>query len=728
MSTTEENPKALDEAVYEIDHDYESEFCMLNDAIFTNKTSIQFVGLNSVINDTGLGAHWIVKIMQSIKIGEAMDRIPFGILDKTITGLGATTLELMNQIRNSIIVVPTKSLAYIKNKIANQIKGEDYSFYVGSSIKDIKRSLKESHIIRYLETNPDQKKKFLVVADSLPLVINAIQAKGVNVYEDYFLMVDEIDTMQTDSVFRPKLETVMDFYFKFNRCNRSVVTATLSDFSNPDINLESKITTVWEKPIQRDIKLIYTNYVDDVAIKLISEFTAQSQEKILIAYNSLDGIFNIIKQLDTELQNDCGILCSERSYDKVRRYLEHSDDEIDESGNLQKRIVFMTCAYFAGIDIMDQCHLISITSHLQPFTYLSTNRLAQIAGRARNGNLSETIIYDIPLQRIPIERPIDDYKKDLIKKAQALAKVINSWREAVLPVPELEPLLNLIDSYVDYHATAKVGNYESTKIIRQNYFSKEFVPAFFNIDAILERWNLANTLYSHKDNIKNELSEYHKVTSIDVYISQEEHDITALTEIKDLNDETRLKTVEEAEIFLQTWSIPTNNQYLDRLCEYNDRKLSSYFKAFRRLFQFIERQRLLEDLKENFENQKKLRNYINSAVFWALDERHPFKLKVLAEFGINDINLSNNGIRITSAQKREKLLESFRSQYSGTHFLTTPSSTDFFKAFFKTRRGSMGRFDVITGLNPRAFEGEPLTRISSSVNILDAFIFPNSQI
>lgn len=36
-----------------------------------------------------------------------MDRIPFGVLNKTITGLGATTLEITNQERDSIIVVPT---------------------------------------------------------------------------------------------------------------------------------------------------------------------------------------------------------------------------------------------------------------------------------------------------------------------------------------------------------------------------------------------------------------------------------------------------------------------------------------------------------------------------------------------------------------------------------------------------------------------------------------------
>lgn len=109
-------------------------------------------------------------------------------------------------------------------------------------------------------------------------------------------------------------------------------------------------------------------------------------EKILIAYNSLDGILNILNMLRNENivnSSDLGILCSERSNDKIKEYLEDTDNVIDEGGHLQKRIVFMTCAYFAGIDILDQCHLITISSHLQPFTYLSTQRMTQIAGRCR---------------------------------------------------------------------------------------------------------------------------------------------------------------------------------------------------------------------------------------------------------------------------------------------------------------------------------------------------------
>ena len=41
------------------------------------------------------------------KLGHAIDYLPHGIIDKTVTGLGGTTLELDCK-RNSIIVEPLK--------------------------------------------------------------------------------------------------------------------------------------------------------------------------------------------------------------------------------------------------------------------------------------------------------------------------------------------------------------------------------------------------------------------------------------------------------------------------------------------------------------------------------------------------------------------------------------------------------------------------------------------
>lgn len=290
----EEKAKSLKKACYELDTDYPSLFSMVNGARFIKKDGVELVTLDMVKDHDGEYSDWTITIEQGQKIGEVMDRIPFGVLNKTITGLGATTLEITNQERDSIIVVPTKSLAYGKYKSANNHFGDGYAFYFGSPIKEIRSAVKPAQVKNYLDSNNQWKKKFLVVADSLPRLIEILDSYNIDVYNSYFLMVDEIDTMQADSAYRPRLEYVMDYYFKFNQKFRSAVSATLNDFSNPKMEYESKIVTRWRENPRRNIDLIYTNYVDDTAVKIITQKLSENTDaKILIAYNSLDGILNI---------------------------------------------------------------------------------------------------------------------------------------------------------------------------------------------------------------------------------------------------------------------------------------------------------------------------------------------------------------------------------------------------------------------------------------------------
>ena len=87
-------------------------------------------------------------------------------------------------------------------------------------------------------------------------------------------MVDEIDSYQYDSSFRPILEDVIDYYFKFNKNLRCLVSATVGEFSNPDIAKEPVINVEFNNPAPRNIKLVNTNScpnsVVDVIIQLLN--------------------------------------------------------------------------------------------------------------------------------------------------------------------------------------------------------------------------------------------------------------------------------------------------------------------------------------------------------------------------------------------------------------------------------------------------------------------------
>ncbi len=726
-----ETERTLEEASYELDSENESAFRMLNGANFIDKDGVEFVGLDAVNDDKGKSVYWLVRIRQGQKIGEVMDRVPFGILNKTITGLGATTLEIMNQERNSIIVVPTKSLAYSKYKSANAEKGEDYTFYVGSPIKEIRCNISANQILSYLSSAGTTKKKFLVVADSLPFLMDILEQNNVDVYHDYFLMVDEIDTMQADSAYRPRLENVMDYYFRFDRQQRSVVSATVNDFSNPDLEMETRVTTCWKENPRRKIDLVYTNYVDDAAkMFIIQKLNDFPNDKILVAYNSLDGILNILSMLRKEnmaVNSDFGILCSERSNDKIKEYLDDTDNVIDEEAHLQKKIVFMTCAYFAGIDIKDRCHLLTISSHLQPFTYLSVERMTQIAGRCRNGNLSETIIYDISRQSSESRfKNRYEYQTSLASRAKVYADFLNSTRNTVLCNPELKELERFIDSFVDFSAKSKVDDSDyPIKIVRQNCIDRTFLPAYFNIDALVEKWELVHDLYSDRHRLEDELRQQHEVNVISGYcMAREEHDVSSIEEIKERNAERRAENVDRLRQRLLDWHNEGRKEAkYQELYREQEKKVQDLCTEFKKLSPYIDAEILFDGLATTYQDRRTLRNYVNSVIFHVMSSDHAFKADVLAKFHYHDIaaNLGRRGVgKIPRQDKIAKMKEVFRVQLR-MRDMDDGTLSEYFSCFFKTSRS--GGVDKIIGLNPLDLP-VPVQYINPEMSLFGLFLFP----
>jgi len=180
---------------------------------------------------------------------------PYGLIKKNRTGIGATTLELDSP-RNSIVVVPTRTLAYSK-AVNSRIEGDENKYkilYVGGKIT----GFNPPKIPTYLADSSIKYKKFIVVANSLPSLLNII---GKENYKDYFLMVDEIDSYQYDCSYRPEMEDVIDYYFQFPPTQRCLVSATVSRFSNKLIEDEPVINVEFNEPLPRNIRLIHTDEV-----------------------------------------------------------------------------------------------------------------------------------------------------------------------------------------------------------------------------------------------------------------------------------------------------------------------------------------------------------------------------------------------------------------------------------------------------------------------------------
>lgn len=695
--------------------DYEITRDSANNPIITKVNGVSVLNhqaliMPSYIDEAGPASSWKMVLNNDNKLGDILSGVPYGILNKTITGVGATTLELINQLRNSIIVVPTKSLAFSKSNWANLFHGENSAFYVGSSIGNINATVTKEDIRNYLDIRNGKKKKFLVVADSLSKLIEEI-GEEIN---DFFLMIDEIDTMQIDSVYRERLENVIDYYFNTPFKNRCIVSATLGEFSDERFSKEQSIEVYYENTPKRNIKLLRTDNVDAVAVESIHEILVLNRSaKILVAYNSLRGIQNIINLLGADYERVCGILCSERSQDRVFGFVTRFNQE---DNVIDKQIVFITCAYFAGVDIMERRHLISISTTNRPFSLLSPARLQQIAGRCRFGNITETIIYDI----VELVADVDKrtFKEILLRKANKYSNALNSIN-ALGDDEDMTCFVKLADAFLSNIGAVPIEDDFPVNIVRKNIYN-EFAPAYFCIDALLERWEMLYNYYSNDNSLYEVLSKDNNVEydfiSRDWTIEQNE----SIDAILNNEKEEEKLVLNAAKEFVLDWiSRGRQNDELIRKIFVARRTEKTFLMRFRKLMPFLNNEILLEKLIDNFDTKKF--NILNDTViFWALSEDSQFKSHTFAQFGFNPTTYRagrGQGILLEPREILEKMRVVTSRNLLRTN-MTDKTLAEMFKCFFVTKRIN-GKLKIIS---LHSFGDEsPISRISEESELLRLF-------
>jgi len=584
--------------------------------------------------------HWIEKYKSilcidffmtndSDKLSEIFLTTPYGLIKKNRTGIGATTLEL-NSPRNSIVVVPTRALAYEKAKNSYNPDTHKYSIlYYGSRIS----GFTQQDILAYLNDASIEHKKFIVVADSLPKLMSII---GDNSYKDYFIMVDEIDSYQYDTSYRPAFEDVLDYYFKFPLKQRCLVSATIGSFSNPLINDEPIINVCFNTIESRNIKLINTNNIIETARKKIENIIEEyPDDKILIALNAVKGgIIPIIKSLREDLHQDCAVLCGIKS----KPYVEQYYTEITEQ-QLPKRINFMTCTYFVGIDISHRFHLISIADAAIIHSLLSVDKYQQISGRCRDaeGLLSETIIYTTSEQRGDIPEDFNAIKEQIVHDA--------------LEVRDYTKHMHYVHNNFPKLRIEELSNEDIIKYTKRNYYGSSCLPlvreckgnnnievSYFNIDGILIQLHLKAVTYSKNEILKDELERQgHHVD-----FSQVIEDISRTEAIIDETNEEIVQTqTEERESIVETLrgieSIQGQKELAQTLRTRGVTQFNSNFlDKFIELIDYVPFDKLVEKLSDSLlYNKRRYDIFYNKIIFWALSEDHPLKVSIEHAFPID---------------------------------------------------------------------------------------------
>lgn len=652
-----------------------------------------------------------IRLWPNERLSNMFDRLPYGILDKRVTGIGATTLEL-NSPRNSIIVVPTKALAHNKAvKFPN-------SRYIGIAIEGKQRRFSNRAVQDYLDDGSISYKKFIVVADSLPKLLEVI---GEDHYDDYFLLIDEIDMVQSDSTFRPAMENLIDYYFEFDYKNRALVSATFRPSSHPQLRKEPWITVTYKEMPRLIISEVITTNNPDAALKATIEqlFQAHPDQKIVIAYNSILQIQGIINWLPSDLQSQCSILCSEASTDKAGRYY----GEIQPGDSLPSRINFITCAYFSGIDLNERFHLITVSNTIKPYTLLSPAQYIQIAGRCRvaEGLLSYTVIYDSQPQT-PQYPTLQAYYDHLKQKAESILTLYNTMEKLRTEMPDLNSGFDILTSTLVQRGTEAIANEDPIPIIRRDTQGRPQI-AYFNIDSLLERYTLRNTLYCNPQ----KLSEWLQDTQHVVNCNTQTHATTAeqraaFSSAKEQHNtlyaDQLNRTIEELRPLCENDSFPA---YLLANIERNAQRYGGKFLTyFNKLRPYVDPEALLEQLQERLQGNKtdtlELTNYANAVIFRALADDHPFKILIRNAFTINQ--------RYTPTEILDLLRPIFENQHLGT-IQDTSVAIKYLRRFFMIQRGNsrLGAYYKIKRVYTKEINPEetPSTYIDSSQNIIDWF-------
>ncbi len=688
---------------------------------FEDRFGIKITESSKIFRISKLSEYEYTLVLENnTKLSECLDRLPCGIINKTITGIGATTLEITSQKRNSIIVVPTKSLAYNKVVACNKKLEGDFAFYVGSSIGEVK-SLSDNDIKDYLNNHNIKCKKILVVADSLPRLINIFIEEKIDYTSDYFLMIDEVDTMQVDSVYRDNLEKILDYYFEFASKNRCMVSATLNDFSDERMQKEIKLKIDYSKKVKRNINLVHTNYTDYCAYEVIKHLQEKhSKKKILVAYNSIDGIVNIVLLL-AKPKEQYGILCSERSFDKISKLNGNTstldyENALQNDGTLKHQVTFMTCAFFAGIDINEDCHIVTISSHKQLFTVLSPNRMKQIAGRCRTNILSETIIYDDKSADSRNTLNYDDKSmEDIITKAKRICKLLNEVLELSREDADFSNIYNRLKRFFYYKSEEKSTQKDSVRTIRLNSRTRVFVPAYFNIDALAVQKGIIK-LYEKKEALKEILEADNNVTFKERTYENSEIIRNPIDKVKKLNKEMREEYIGAIrEICINSSCLDLNIRECEIL-KISDKKIQMLISFFIKYNKYVDAELLFDCLAERIEDYGKTRNFINAVVFHILPNDHPFKSLVKAKFNID----SGESLRLIPEKRTKLIQEAWEAMTSITN-LSDRFFANLYSSFFESKRND-GKY-IVNGLNPLGIKS--LRELPNDVDVLEYFILPN---
>lgn len=422
---------------------------------------------------------WLLDALKRI----GYDMIPTNtILDKTLTGLGATHSEIYSK-RNSIIIEPNVPV------ILGKLNGNE-------DLEAVYEKCTPYAIKKYLQMDIPYK-KILTTPESFKKIRKAAIELNINIYKDFFCLFDECEKVTQDIDYRNKIAQPIYDFFQFE--GKAFVSATPLPMSHKEFEQQNfqKIKIVPDYNYKKDLELIVTNSYYKRLKKVLDSM--KESKHICIFFNVTDGINEIIENLGIV---DYKIFCSQKSVEKLaKRGIRNAYSQISYPF---AKYNFFTCRFYSGLDIVLRKYkpdIIMLTDFnsanwtmIDPFT-----EAIQIQGRFRKWKKDDDVTYNSlthistinPNMRVRSKEELDirinqfiaDYN---ILKEQHDNEVDNIKKEAIFDDMKNLKYQDLIDERGEINSFS-VDNLYNEERIKSYYVSAQALyqaykdTGFFNV-------------------------------------------------------------------------------------------------------------------------------------------------------------------------------------------------------------------------------------------------------
>lgn len=322
-------------------------------------------------------------MVNTIKVPETVDfltnwngfELPKGILNKGVTGCGATSVAIKDE-HKTIICSPRINL--IKNKVGQH-----------NGLLGVWGDVKNDEILAYLKMS--DRPKIMVTYDSMPRLAKLIEDKT-----DWRVVVDEYQYLLIDSGFRSdKAIALLDSVNQFDYVTYLSATPIADKYIQQmeQFNDVPYTELIWDKVEKIDVERMVSAKPINNGIEIVRNYQKGEfptignvvSKECVIFLNSVTNIANIIHQTNLKPEEVNIIVANTEENIKLLKSMGHEIGTIPLEGEPHKMFTFCTSTAFAGCDFYSTCastFVISDNKKVHTSIDIATE-LVQIAGRQR---------------------------------------------------------------------------------------------------------------------------------------------------------------------------------------------------------------------------------------------------------------------------------------------------------------------------------------------------------